>query len=83
MNRDYVQYNLSEAHEALGSMIADMQSNREFGDPAFNVNLTHVYHHLNTAWNARDATTAATNECSEEDFRRWRQFPTGDIFLEP
>jgi hypothetical protein len=82
MNKDYVLYNLKEAEEALGSMIADIQSNRAFDDPEFNVELTHVYHHLNTAWNARNATKAATDECSEENFAKWRQFPTEDICLD-
>ena len=82
MNKDYVLFHLMEAHEALSGMIADIQSNRAFDDPEFNVDLTHVYHHLNTAWNARNATRAAADKCSAEDFRRWRQFPTEDICLE-
>jgi hypothetical protein len=41
------------------------------------------YNHLKTAWNARDVTKAAADECSEEAFYRWRQFPTGDIYRGP
>jgi hypothetical protein len=81
MNKDYVLYNLDEAQKALGEIIADMRSNRDYNYGEYIVDITHVYHHLNTAWNARDADKAATDKCSEEDFIRWRQFPTEDIYL--
>jgi hypothetical protein len=68
MNKDYVLYNLDEAHKALGEIIADMRSNRDYDYGEYVVDMTHVYHHLNTAWNARGATNAAADECSEEDF---------------
>jgi hypothetical protein len=84
MNKDYVLYNLDEAHKALGEIIADMRSNRDYDYGEYVVDLSHVYHHLNTAWNARDATKAAADECSEADFYRWRQFPSEEeIYLGP
>ena len=81
MNKDYVLYNLDEAHKALGEIIADMRSNRDYDYGEYIADITHVYHHLNTAWNARDAAKTAADECAEEDFYRWRQFPTEDIYL--
>ena len=30
MNKDYVLYNLTEAHEALGGLTANMKSDREY-----------------------------------------------------
>lgn len=84
MNKDYVLYNLDEAHKALGEIIADMRSNRDYDYGEYVVDMSHVYHHLNTAWNARDATKAAAGDCSEEDFYRWRQFPSEEeIYLGP
>ena len=84
MNKDYVLYNLIEAHKALGELIADVTSDPEYEYGNYVVDIAHVYHHLNTAWNARDATKAAADECSEEDFCRWRQFPsTEEIYLGP
>jgi hypothetical protein len=49
MNKDYVLYNLDEAQKALGGIIADMRSNRDYDYGEFIVDITHVYHHLNTA----------------------------------
>jgi hypothetical protein len=39
------------------------------------VELQHLYHHINTAWNARDSTNAV-GEASEVEFREWSAFPT-------
>jgi hypothetical protein len=84
MNKDFVLYNLGEAHKALGELIADMKSNRLYGYGEYVVDITHVYNHLNIAWNAREATKAAADECSEKDFYRWRQFPPEEeIYLGP
>ena len=48
MNKDYVLYNLDEAQKALGEIIADMRSNRDYDYGEYIVDLTHVYQHLNT-----------------------------------
>lgn len=74
MNRALVLHNLAEAHEALGQMLRDAQLDVDWGFGELLAEMPHVYHHLNTAWNARDSTNAV-GEASEEEFRRWSQFP--------
>jgi hypothetical protein len=37
--------------------------------------MEHLYHHVNTAWNARDSSAERADACSQEDFDCWRQFP--------
>ncbi len=80
MNRDWVLFNLREAEKELRQTIAAMESTPDYGTGEFSVAMTHAYHHLNTAWNSRDATPSAVDECGETDFFRWRQFPV-DIYL--
>ena len=75
MNKPYVLQNLKEAREALDQLIADMQANADYDFGEFRVDMEHLYHHINTAWNARDATQESTDACSEGDFEHWRQFP--------
>jgi hypothetical protein len=82
MNKDFVLWNLTEAQKALGDLIDDMKSDPDYDYGNYIVDITHVYHHLNTAWNARDESKAAADDCSEADFYRWRQFPTEDIYLD-
>lgn len=74
MNRDYALWHLREAAEALADEIRRLEAgdveNFETG-----VGVAHIYHHLNTAWNARTASEDASRVCSTEDFYRWRRFP--------
>jgi hypothetical protein len=74
MNKNYVLWHLDQAREAIGEIIADMKLNRSYEYGEYVADTTHVYHDLNTAWNA-------THECSQEDFYSWRQFPTEDVYL--
>ncbi len=75
MNRDLVLFQLREAREALAHCIHDMEQDADYFRVEFMIDMTHLYHHLNTAWNARAASTERATACSEEDFRLWRQFP--------
>lgn len=75
MNREYTLFHLREALEELTRTVEEMELNPEFGAGEFSVAMEHLYHHLNTAWNARAATQAEATVCSEENYQRWRQFP--------
>ena len=75
MNKPNVLWHLKEARAAIDELIADMETDAEYDFGEFRVDIEHLYHHVNTAWNARDATQESTDACSEENFDRWRQFP--------
>lgn len=75
MNRDAVLFHLGEAKEELGSTIAEIESNPEYGFEELQVAISHLYHHINTAWNGRDVSLEAFQRCSQEDFDKWRKFP--------
>ena len=74
MNRALVLHNLAEAHEALGRMPEDARRDSEWGIGELAAEMPHLYHHLNTAWNARDSSNAV-GEASDAEFRQWSQFP--------
>jgi hypothetical protein len=75
MNRDVVLSNLREAAESLTNLIAEMTADFDYAQDQLWVDISHVYHHVNTAWNARDASVSRVEACSAEDFKAWRQFP--------
>ena len=75
MTRDYVLWNLREAAEELSKTIESLRTDSDYGDSELAVAMSHLYHHLNTAWNARNATRLQVEKCSAEDFLAWRQFP--------
>jgi hypothetical protein len=76
MMRDYVLWHLRDAAEALADTIKEIEADPEYDDGTFGLALNHAYHHLNTAWNARNASASQIEECSAKDFQEWRKFPT-------
>ena len=75
MNRNWVLFHLREANEELARTIAEIQAKSDYGYSEFWVAMQHTYHHLNTAWNSRDATPAQVEPGTDADFSRWSQFP--------
>jgi len=74
MNKHHIQFQLSEAMEQLQETLSSFK-NKEISEVQLQLDMEHLYHHLNTAWNARNATVQETNECSENNFAKWRTFP--------
>ena len=81
MNKRHTEFHLKEALEQLQETIASLQK-EEFDDTLLQLDMEHLYHHLNTAWNARNATDDETEKCEETDFNKWRKFPTDLEFSE-
>jgi hypothetical protein len=65
-----------EAHEGLSKTIQEIRDDPDYGYGEFLVAMQHLYHHLNTAWNSRDASPHQVRSENDEDFGRWNQFPT-------
>jgi len=74
MNKHHIEFQLGEAMEQLQETLSAFKNN-EISDVQFELDMEHLYHHLNTAWNARNATVQETTECSETNFSKWRMFP--------
>lgn len=76
MNRAHTAFHLKEALEELQRTAASVESDLDYGDLEFSLAMEHIYHHLNTAWNARGASDQRARECTQEDFEAWRRFPS-------
>jgi hypothetical protein len=75
VNRELVLHHLTEAHEALTRMLEEAREDPEWGIGELLVEMPHLYHHVNTAWNARESINAV-GEASDTEFREWSAFPT-------
>jgi len=75
MNREFVLFNLREAAEEIARTISEIEATPDYGFGEFSVAVQHLYHHVNTAWNAQNASPERAHACSQEDFDAWRQFP--------
>jgi hypothetical protein len=78
MNKDYIIFNLRTTLEKLEQTVKALQEDPEYGERKFMVAMKYAYRHMNTAWNARNCTEQAAQQCTMEDSERWRQFP-GDV----
>jgi len=76
MNRDAILFHLREAKEELDRTIAEIEKDPEYGYGEFHVAMSHLYLHVNTAWNGRDASAERHRDCVQSDFDAWRNFPT-------
>jgi hypothetical protein len=76
MNTEYILFNLREALDELQTTIEGIEQDQEYDEGQFYVEMQHVYHHLNHAWNARHKETKASFDGTETDFNKWRQFPS-------
>ena len=67
-------YELTDAHEHLGELIAQINAAGEIDEPDFAVFLGHVFAHLNRAWHGRNDPNL--DQLSDEKFIEHNQFPT-------
>ena len=75
MNKEYILYNLKEASKQLAETINELETDKGYEYGEFRVDMEHLYHHLNTAWNAQNSSDQESRECLESNYSKWRQFP--------
>jgi len=61
VNWSLLLYELSDAHEALGNLRNEMNNGGKIDKVEFRIQLSHIYRHLNTAWNSRNRESVATD----------------------
>jgi hypothetical protein len=84
MNKQHVIFQLQEAEEQLQETLKNIQEDSEYEYGDFLVEMSHLYHHINTAWNSRESTEEDLNLCSEDNFNKWRKMPSNqELLLEP
>lgn len=80
MNQDYevcayIAWNLDDACEELSQIIEMIRPDAEIDEAEFKSRLTHLYSHLNTAWNVRNESSDSINAASAEKLQAWKLFP--------
>ena len=82
MNRSHVLFHLREAEEELSRTIREIEANETYGFGEFVVAIQHLYHHVNTAWNGKDATEQQATNPTDAEFARWNEFPRDLTMME-
>jgi hypothetical protein len=75
MNKDWILFHLREASEELLRTIGEFETASNYSEAEFRVAAEHIYNHLNTAWNSRNADPTHLARHSEREFFAWRDFP--------
>lgn len=70
-----VLYNLEEAHEEIGLILRDYKRDSSYSEERFYRAMQHVMHHVNIAWNARDASATASEDPTDDQMRMWSEYP--------
>jgi len=78
MNKEFILSNLIEAKESIEKIIEEINIDKEYcdDDASYIVDMQHLYWHINIAWNARNSTLKESEECSQENFEKWNEFPS-------
>ncbi len=76
MNIPWILVHLEEAHQELARVIEKLQTAEDRDETTLSYEMAHIYHHLNTAWNARAVNGEQIAAMSDSDFDMWRAFPT-------
>lgn len=70
--------NIFEARLQLET-IEELLLDPEYTEGKFRSAMEHAYHHVNFAWNIRNASDVAVRECSPKNFNRWSKYPRKTI----
>jgi hypothetical protein len=72
MNTDTVHFQLNEALEHLRAVVAELDDGRMQSDdaPGLAVDLSHILHHVCSAWNSKDMSLLQRAALSQEEFER-------------
>ncbi len=75
MNLENITFHLIEARGALDDILKSIKEDEEYFEGDLSQAMSHLYYHLNTAWNSRNASPKDVRECSDENFNLWKKFP--------
>ena len=64
-------YELTDAQEHLAQLIEPMESDPDYGEENFRIDLGHIYSHLNRAWHRR----AVEENLPDNGFEAASEFP--------
>jgi len=77
-NRELTRINIQEAREQLQEIEKSLLDN-DYDEVELRIELEHAYHHLNYAWNIRNASDEELKKSTKEHFAKYSKYPKKDI----
>ena len=81
MNKEWIASHLEEAAEQLQETVKNLSSDSDYSYGDLVVEISHAYHHINTAWNSRDATPETVANYTDADYDEWQKMPSADELM--
>lgn len=82
-SRPIIISNLHEVACSIKRLNDDLKNNRLYSVGRFKVEMGHIYHHINLAWNIRGLRDVSLyRHMSDENFKKWTQYPTEPFYWE-
>ena len=81
MNKEWIAFHLQEAAEQLQEILNDLSSDSDYSYGNYVVDISHAYHHINTAWNSRDASADDVANHTDADYDKWQRMPSADELM--
>lgn len=80
-SRPMIISNLHEASCSITRLNDDLKNNRLYSVGRFKMDMGHIYHHINFAWNIRGLRDISLyRHMSDENFKKWTQYPTESFY---
>jgi hypothetical protein len=73
--RAYITWNLEEAQEELSRILESIRPSTEIDEAEFRTQMTHLFSHLNAAWNVRNMNASDFDTAIGEQRIAWMRFP--------
>ncbi len=81
MNKEWITFHLEEALEQLQETISNLKSDKDYSYGDYVVEISHLYHHINTAWNSREASPNEVANHTDADYDKWQRMPEFEDLL--
>jgi len=81
VNKDWIASHLREAAEQLQETVKNLSSDSDYSDVDLTIEISHAYHHINTAWNSKDVSPDATSNFTDADYDAWQKMPSDDELI--
>jgi len=82
MNKKWIKQDITEAKEQIDDILKKFNKNNNYTVVDFELDMQHVYSHLNVAYNTRHWTVKEINNFTDNDYNKVRKIPNDLTFID-
>lgn len=82
MNKKWIQQDIMEVKEQLDGILEQLNKDDNYDIVEFELDMQHVFSHLNVVYNTRKWTNEQIDHFSDADYKKVRKTPKDLIFID-